>query len=109
MLCTAYPWADRHSPCLPGLILLREEKTPENEYDAVSVVLKEDKDVEIWIWGATTEAKVSSKKNKDRAKIQKLKDRLGNRWGDEIRIVENYIHKVNNKIFCEIDGRQYRR
>lgn len=94
---------------LPRLILLREDKTPENEYDAVSVVLKEDKDVEIWIWGATTEAKVSSKKNKDRAKIQKLKDRLGNRWGDEIRIVENYIHKVNNKIFCEIDGRQYRR
>ena len=38
---------------LPNLKLLNEDDTVENEYDVVSVVLKEDKHVEVWVWGVT--------------------------------------------------------
>ncbi len=94
---------------LPNLKLLKDDKTIENEYDVVSVVLKEDKDVEVWIWGVSTEADIGRKRNADRAKIQRLKDHLGNRWGGEVKTVENYIHKDGDSICCEIEGRQYKR
>ena len=91
---------------LPNLKLLKDDKNIENEYDVVSVILKEDKHVEVWIWGVTTQIDINRKRTQDHAKIQKLKDLLGNRWGGEIRAVENYIHKDGNIIRCEIDGRQ---
>ena len=94
---------------LPNLKLLNEDKTVENEYDVVSVILKEDKHVEVWIWGVTTEADISLKRTEDQSKIQKLKDHLGNRWGGDIKTITNYIHKDGNDICCEIDGRQERR
>jgi len=94
---------------LPNLKILKEDRNIENEYDVVSLLLKEDKNVEVWIWGVTTENDIVKKRNADHAKIQKLKDLLGNRWGGEIRTVENYIHKDGNNICCEIDGQQEKR
>lgn len=94
---------------LPNLKLLNEDKTIENEYDVVSVVLKEDKHVEVWIWGVTTEADIGRKRTEDQSKIQKLKDHLGSRWSHDIKMVTNYVHKDGDKICCEIDGRQERR
>ena len=94
---------------LPNLKLLKEDETVENEYDVVSVVLKENKHVEVWVWGVTTEQDLSNKRINDLTKIQKLKDLLGNRWGDEIRVVTCYVHKDGDDICCEIDGRQERR
>jgi hypothetical protein len=94
---------------LPNLKLVKENGTTENEYDVVSVVLKKDKDVEVWIWGATTQSDIANKRNEDLSKIQKLKDLLGNRWGNDVRIATCYIHKDGNDICCEIDGRQERR
>ena len=65
--------------------------------------------MEVWIWGVTTQSDVSRKRDEDRAKIQKLKDLLGDRWGTDIRMRENYIHRSDNNICCEIDGQQTRR
>ncbi len=94
---------------LPNLVLLKEDRNKENEYDVVSIALKEDKHVEVWVWGVTTEADIGRKRQEDHVKIQKLKDLLGNRWGGEVRTVENYVHKEDNDICCEIDGTQERR
>jgi hypothetical protein len=94
---------------LPNLKLVNEDGKTENEYDVVSVVLIKDKDVEVWIWGATTQSDIAKKRNEDLNKIQKLKDLLGNRWGNDVRIATCYIHKDGNDICCEIDGRQERR
>lgn len=94
---------------LPNLKLVKEDGKSENEYDVVSVVLKKDKDVEVWIWGATTQSDIAKKRNEDLSKIQKLKDLLGNRWGNDVRIATCYIHKDGNDICCEIDGTQERR
>jgi len=94
---------------LPNLKLLKEDGKTENEYDVVSVVLKKDKEVEVWIWGTTTQSDIAQKRNEDLSKIQKLKDLLGNRWGNEVRVATCYIHKDGNDICCEIDGRQERR
>jgi len=94
---------------LPNLKLMKEDGKTENEYDAVSVVLKKDKDVEAWIWGATTQSDIAKKRNEDLSKIQKLKDLIGNRWGSDIRIATCYIHKDGNDICCDIDGVQERR
>jgi hypothetical protein len=94
---------------LPNLKLVQEGGKTENEYDVVSVVLKKDKDVEVWIWGATTQSDIAKKRSDDLSKIQRLKDHLGNRWGDDVRVVTCYVHKDGNDICCEIDGRQERR
>jgi hypothetical protein len=75
----------------------------------VSVVLKEDKHVEVWVWGVTTETNLSRKRTADLAKIQKLKDLLGGRWEADVRVATSYVHKDGNDICCEIDGRQERR
>jgi hypothetical protein len=94
---------------LPNLELLTDENTVENEYDVVAVILRGDKDVEVWVWGVTTEQNLTPKRNSDLAKIQKLKDLLGSRWEADVKVVTCYIHKYENEIRCEIDGRQERR
>lgn len=94
---------------LPNLKLLKDDGTTENEYDVVSVVLKDDKDVQVWVWGVTTEQELTRKRNADLVKIQKLKDLLGNRWAADVKVVTSYVHKDGNDICCEIDGRQERR
>ena len=75
----------------------------------MSVVLKEDKHVEVWVWGVTIEANLAPKRNADLVKIQKLKDLLGGRWEADVRVVTCYVHKDGNDICCEIDGAQQRR
>jgi hypothetical protein len=94
---------------LPNLKLLKDDGTIENEYDVVSIVLKNDKDVEIWVWGVTTEQDLTRKRTSDLAKIQRLKDFLGGRWATDVKVVTCYVHKERNDICCEIDGRQERR
>jgi hypothetical protein len=61
------------------------------------------------LWGGTTEQNLAPKRTADLAKIQKLKDLLGNRWAADVRVVTCYIHKDGNDICCEIDGVQERR
>lgn len=94
---------------LPNLKLLKEDGMTENEYDVVSVVLKDNKDVEVWIWGVTTEEDLGPKRRDDLDKIQRLKDLLGKRWAADVRVVTCYIYKEGSHICCEIDGRQERR
>jgi hypothetical protein len=94
---------------LPNIKLLREDHNIENEYDVVSVLLKGGKEVEVWIWGVTTESDIERKRLADHAKIQKLKDLLGNRWEGDVRTRECYIHLEGNRICCEIDGTQEKR
>lgn len=93
---------------LPNLKLTTDGKI-ENEYDVVSIVLKNDKEVEVWVWGVTTEQDLTPKRDSDMAKIQKLKDLLGNRWEADVRVVPCYVHRHGNQIRCEVDGRQERR
>jgi hypothetical protein len=94
---------------LPNLKLMKEDGTTENEYDVVSVALKGDKDVEVWVWGVTTEQNLGAKRTADLGKIQKLKDLLGRRWEDDVHVVTCYVHRDNNEICLEIDGVQTRR
>jgi hypothetical protein len=94
---------------LPNLKLIKGDDQPENEYDVVSVSLKEDKHVEVWAWGVTTEANLDAKRTADLGKIQKLRDLLGSRWGDEVRVVTCYVHKEGTDVVLDIDGRQSRR
>jgi len=94
---------------LPNLKLVKEDGRDENEYDVVSVILKEDKEVEVWVWGVTAEQNLTPKRNADMAKIQRLKDLLGQRWGSDVTVRTCYIHKEGNDICCEIDGCQTRR
>lgn len=93
----------------PNIVILKEDRNPENEYDVVTILGKKGKSVEVWIWGVTTESDLSAKRSSDTQKIQQLRDLLGNRWGGEIRAIQNYIHIHNNQICLEIDGRQERR
>jgi hypothetical protein len=94
---------------LPNLKLKKDDGNDENEYDVVSIILKNNKDVEVWVWGVTIEQNIDEKRTSDILKIQKLKDLLGNRWGEDIRVVICYVHKDKNTIVCDIDGRQDRR
>ena len=94
---------------LPNLKLMKEDETTENEYDVVSVALKEDKHVEVWVWGVTTEQNLGPKRSADLVKIQKLKDLLGGRWEGDVRVVTCYVHRNGNDICLEIDGVQTRR
>jgi hypothetical protein len=94
---------------LPNLKLLKDDGTQENEYDVVSVALKHDRDVEVWVWGVTTEHNLGPKRTADFGKIQKLKDLLGNRWEADVRIVTCYVHRAGNDIRLEVDGVQTRR
>jgi len=75
----------------------------------VSVALKGDKDVEVWVWGVTTAADLGPKRTDDLGKIQKLKDLLGGRWETDVRVVTCYVHREGNNICLEIDGVQTRR
>ena len=88
--------------------LIREDGRDENEYDVVSMVLKEDKFVEVWVWGVTVEQNLTSKRTADMVKIQKLKDLLGQRWGGDVTVRTCYVHKDGKDICCEIDGCQQR-
>jgi hypothetical protein len=94
---------------LPNLKLMKEDGMIENEYDVVSVALKGDKDVEVWVWGVTTEQNLGAKRTADLGKIQKLKDLLGGRWESDVRVVTCYVHRDGNDICVEIDGVQRRR
>jgi hypothetical protein len=94
---------------LPNLKLLKEDGGNENEYDAVSIVLKNAKDVEVWVWGVTTETNLNKKRLDDLGKIQKLKDLLGGRWISDVRVVTCYVHRDSQDICLEIDGVQTRR
>jgi len=94
---------------LPNLKLMKDDGTPENEYDVVSVALKGDKDVEVWVWGVTTDQNLGPKRTADLGKIQKLKDLLGGRWEADVRIVTCYVHRDGKDICLEIDGTQTRR
>jgi hypothetical protein len=94
---------------LPNLKLVKDDGTVENEYDVVSVALKGDKDVEVWVWGVTTEANLGPKRTADLSKIQRLKDLLGGRWEADVRVVTCYVHREGNDICLEIDGVQTRR
>ena len=91
---------------LPNLRLMKGDGQPENEYDVVSVSLKDDKHVEVWVWGVTTEANLEPKRTADLGKIQRLKDLLGGRWEDDVRVVTSYVHRGGEGIRCDIDGRQ---
>lgn len=94
---------------LPNLEIKKDDGMMENEYDVLSVVLKGDKDVEVWVWGVTIEADLTSKRGADLAKTQKIRDLLGARWEADVKVVSCYIHRDGNYICCEIDGRQERR
>ena len=94
---------------LPNLRLTKEDGRDENEYDVVSVILKEDKYVEVWVWGVSVEQNLTPKRKADMEKIQKLKDLWGQRWGSDVTVRTCYIHKEGNDICCEIDGCQQRR
>lgn len=94
---------------VPNLKLMKDGGTVENEYDVVSVALRADKDVEVWVWGVTTEANLGPKRTADLGKIQKLKDLLGGRWEADVRVVTCYVHRKDNDICLEIDGVQTRR
>lgn len=92
---------------LPNLEIMDEDDKPKNEYDAVSLVLLDDRDVEVWIWGATTVLKdLEKKRAEDFTKMDKLSDILCERWGDEVKIVKNYVCLQDGKIIRNIDGRR---
>lgn len=94
---------------LPNLILFKDNGNKENEYDIASIFLKSYKEVEIWIWGVSSNQDISIKQKEDHGKIQILKDKIGNRWGGEIRVVTNYICCNNRELILDIDGRQEHR
>ena len=70
---------------LASTVLPEDDGNPENEYDVVSTVLKSDGSVEVWIWGATTQEGSGTKRARDMQQIQKLKDKIGQRWSGEVR------------------------
>jgi hypothetical protein len=94
---------------LPNLKLFKDDGQQENEYDVVSVILKEDKHVEVWVWGVTTEKDLSKKRNEDLAKIERLKDTLESRWGGDVRCVTCYVHRDGREICLDIAGKRERR
>lgn len=94
---------------LPNFEILKDDGSKENEYDVVSFILKEDKHVEVWIWGVTTAQDLTRKRKDDLAKIQRFKDLLGERWAEDVRTVTCYIHKDGTDICVEIAGVQSRR
>ncbi len=94
---------------LPNLILFKDDGKMENEYDVISIFLKSDKEVELWIWGVSSSQDISIKQKEDYGKIQILRNKIGNRWGGEIKVVTNYIYCNNQELILDIDGRQERR
>jgi len=105
-----HPWKNvSFRIALPNLKLMKDDSATENEHDVVSVALKGDKDVEVWVWGVTTAADLGPKRTADLGKIQKLKDLLGGRWEADVRVVTCYVHRNGNDICLEIDGVQTRR
>jgi len=95
--------------CLPNWIIISDDSNePENEYDVISFTINKYDEVETWIWGCTTSKNIDLKRSEDTLKIQKLKDSLNQRWagGGGIRTVQNYVHKENNYLCLEINGRQ---
>ena len=93
---------------LPGVVLKDDHKQSANEYDVLSFVLQKNQ-AEVWIWGVTTEAKLEQKRKDDTAKIQKLRDLLGNRWDTDVRAVFNYVHIEKGQIVLDVNGVQERR
>jgi len=87
------------------LKILKDEKKTENEYDVVSILLVDDRDVEIWIWGVTTNKDINSKKRDDLNKIEILKNNIQSQWKGDVKIVVNYVYKKGSAIICDIDGR----
>ncbi len=94
---------------LPNFTVMSDENKPENEYDVVSLMLRTHGAAEAWVWGVTCDSNVQKKQRDDLAKIQKLKNILGTRWGGEIRTVTNYVHLDRHAICVEVDGRQDKR
>lgn len=88
-----------------NLQVYSDEKKTENEYDVVSILLIDDKDVEVWIWGVTTNKDIKSKKKEDHAKIEKLKEHIQGQWEGDVKIVVNYVYKKGSTLYCDIDGR----
>jgi hypothetical protein len=91
---------------LPNLMIERPDGRIENEYDTATILLTNNGKVEVWFWACTTERKIAAKRKEDSAKIQALKDAIGDRWGGEVRMVTNYIHVDRGAIKREIDGQQ---
>jgi len=89
-------------------MILNDKKMPINEYDSISISLTENKNVQVWIWGVTTELGIKRKRDDDRQKIQKIKDHLFSRW-EGIKLIENYVYKDGNNICLEIDGHRFKR
>jgi len=94
---------------LPNLILFKDDGNKENEYDVISIFLKSDKEVELWIWGVSSSQDISAKQREDHSKIQVFKNKMGGRWSGEIRVVTNYICCNNRELILDIDGRQEHR
>ena len=95
---------------IPNYEVLDDRGNTQNEYDVVSIVLKANKNIEVWIWGVTTENNVKAKRRDDFGKMNKLRDLLGNRWSGDIRTALNYVHVEDDNTIClDIDGRQERR
>ncbi|MEN6343014.1 MAG: hypothetical protein ABFC89_10720 [Methanospirillum sp.] len=94
---------------LPNVKIIGEDQNIQNEYDILSVVLKNRRKVEVWLWGVTTEENIGRKRLDDRRKMGILRDTLGERWRGDIKTVENYIHTNGSDILCDIDGIQTRR
>jgi len=94
---------------VPNYVVIADRGNTTNEYDVVSIILKAYSTVEVWVWGVTTEDNIEAKRRDDLAKMNRLRDLLGNRWGGEIRTVSNYVHIEDNAICLDIDGRQERR
>jgi len=99
----------RFKVSLPNYVLIDDSGNSQNEYDIVSVVLKAESTVEVWVWGVTTEDNIELKRRDDLTKMNKLRDLLGNRWSGDVRTVLNYVHIDNSLICLDIDGRQERR
>jgi len=94
---------------VPNLIIVGKDGQEENEFDVVSIVLENRKEVVVRIWGVTTGKHNQKKIMDDKVKIKKLRDILAKRWGGEVRAFENYINIDRKEICCDIDGKQTRR
>jgi len=93
---------------VPNLGIVREDGLRENEHDVATIEMRRD-EMTIWIWGVTTEKNIEDKRNEDLRKIQKMRDRIGKRWGKKVRTGANYIHIDNDTICLDVDGRKSRR
>ena len=94
---------------LPNLEIIDDNGRTTNEYDVVTIVLRDNKDVEVWVWGVTVEQNINAKRREDILKIQKLDRLLHDRWGNDLKVVQNYVYKDGPEICCTIDGTETRR